>query len=140
MTYRQSFWNFSPDDERSAVADYGAYFMGSIVLTSGRENAIIDGQQRFSSLTLLLMYLNNRLRSNGQSYNTIEQMIFSESFGTKSYNINVEERRECMDAIFHDKDFDTTNCGESVKNLYERYTDIESREKGLPPSEGASWG
>ena len=117
---------YSPNDERSAVADYGAYFMGSIVLTSGRENAIIDGQQRFSSLTLLLMYLNNRLRSNGQSYNTIEQMIFSESFGTKSYNINVEERRECMDAIFHDKDFDTTNCGESVKNLYERYTDIES--------------
>lgn len=65
--------------------------------------------KQLSSLTLLLMYLNNRLRSNGQSYNTIEQMIFSESFGTKSYNINVEERRECMDAIFHDKDFDTTN-------------------------------
>ena len=116
---------YAPNDERAAVADYGAYFMGSIVLTSGRENAIIDGQQRFSSLTLLLMYLNNRLRKNGQSYNTIEQMIFSESFGTKSYNINVEERSECMDAIFHDKDFDTTNCGESVKNLYERYTDIE---------------
>ena len=117
---------YSANDERAAVADYGAYFMGSIVLTSGRENAIIDGQQRFSSLTLLLMYLNNRLRKNGQSYNTIEQMIFSESFGSKSYNINVEERSECMDAIFHDKDFDTTNCGESVKNLYERYTDIES--------------
>lgn len=117
---------YSANDERAAVADYGAYFMGSIVLTSGRENAIIDGQQRFSSLTLLLMYLNNRLRKNGQSYNTIEQMIFSESFGSKSYNINVEERSECMDAIFHDEDFDTTNCGESVKNLYERYTDIES--------------
>ena len=43
-------------DARPAVADYGAYFMGSIVL-AGRENAIIDGQQRFSSLTLLLMYI-----------------------------------------------------------------------------------
>ena len=82
-------------DPRQAVADYGAYFMGSIVL-AGRENAIIDGQQRFSSLTLLLMYLNNRLKTIGQSYNMIETMIFSESFGTKSFNINVDDRQDCM--------------------------------------------
>lgn len=110
-------------DDRIAVQEYGAYFMGSIVL-AGRENAIIDGQQRFSSLTLLLMYLNNRLRSNGQSYSVIEQMIFSEAYGTKSFNINVDDRADCMNAIFNDKAFDTTNVGESVKNLYGRYTDI----------------
>ena len=72
-------------DSRPAVADYGARFMGSIVL-AGRKNAMIDGQQRFSSLTLLLMYLNNHQKANGQSYNRIETMIFSESFGTKSFN------------------------------------------------------
>ena len=52
---------YEPGHSRPAVAEYGAYFMGSIVL-AGRENAIIDGQQRFSSMTLLLMYLNNRLK------------------------------------------------------------------------------
>ena len=102
--------NYKPGDSRPAVAEYGAYFMGSIVL-AGRENAIIDGQQRFSSLTLLLMYLNNRLKKIGQSYNMIETMIFSESFGTKSFNINVEDRQECMEAIFNNKAFDLTNCG-----------------------------
>ena len=110
-------------DSRQKVMDYGVYFMGSIVL-AGRENAIVDGQQRFSSLTLLLMYLNNRLRTLGQSCSVIEQMIFSESFGTKSFNINVEERSECMSAIFNNKQFDTTNASESVKNLYGRYNDI----------------
>ena len=115
---------YKTDDPRQAVADYGAYFMGSIVL-AGRENAIIDGQQRFSSLTLLLMYLNNRLKTIGQSYNMIETMIFSESFGTKSFNINVEDRQDCMNAIFNDTDFDTTGAGESVKNLYGRYQDIQ---------------
>lgn len=115
--------NYKEGDTRPQVAEYGAYFMGSIVL-AGRENAIIDGQQRFSSLTLLLMYLNNRLKKTGQSYNMIETMIFSESFGTKSFNINVDDRQECMDAIFNEKDFDTTECGESVRNLYERYNDI----------------
>ena len=114
---------YNPNDRRQAVRDYGAYFMGSIVL-AGRENAIIDGQQRFSSLTLLLMYLNNRLRKIGQSYNTIEQMIFSEAFGAKSFNIDVDEREECMNAIFNDEPFDTADVGESVKNLYDRYSDI----------------
>ena len=114
---------YVPGDDRKDVQDYGAYFMGSIVL-AGRENAVIDGQQRFSSLTLLLMYLNNRLRSLCQNYSMIEQMIFSEAYGTKSFNINVEDRADCMNAIFNDQPFDTTNVGESVKNLYGRYTDI----------------
>ena len=109
-----------------------SHFCGSVVYALMKEEhnihyyIIIDGQQRFSSLTLLLMYLNNRLKKIGQSYNMIETMIFSESFGTKSFNINVEERQECMEAIFNNKDFDTTGYGESVKNLYGRYTDIES--------------
>ena len=89
---------YVPGDSRQKVQDYGAYFMGSIVL-AGRENAIIDGQQRFSSLALLLMYLNNRLRTLGQSYRMIEQMIFSEAYGTKSFNINVEDWSDCMNAI-----------------------------------------
>lgn len=113
----------TPGDDRQAVQDYGAYFMGSIVL-AGRENAIIDGQQRFSSLTLLLMYLNNRLRTLGQNYSMIEQMIFSEAYGTKSFNINVEDRADCMNAIFNDQPYDITDVGESVKNLYGRYNDI----------------
>jgi len=115
--------NFKIGDLRAEVADYGVYFMGSIVL-AGRENAIIDGQQRLSSLTLLLMYLNNRLKEYGENYNMIEAMIFSEAFGSKSFNINVQERYECMDAIFKNEPFDTTDVSESVKNLYDRYNDI----------------
>ena len=114
---------YTPGDSRLKVQDYGAYFMGSVVL-AGRENAIIDGQQRFSSLTLLLIYLNNRLRALGKTYSVIEQMIFSEAYGTKSFNINVEDRYDCMDAIFNDRTFDVTDAGESVKNLYGRYNDI----------------
>lgn len=116
--------NYKPGDERNAVADYGAYFMGSIVL-AGRENAIIDGQQRFSSLTLLLMYLNNRLKSIGKSCSMIETMIFSESFGTTSFNINVDSRNDCMNAIYNNLDFDIADAEESVRNLYGRYQDIK---------------
>ena len=114
---------YQEGDTRQMVKDYGIYFMGSIVL-AGDEKSIIDGQQRFSSLTLLLMYLNNRIKANNQSHSSIEPMIFSDQFGEKSFNIDVEERAECMNAIFNGQPFDTTNAGESVKNLYGRYNDI----------------
>ena len=114
---------YKKGDDRLSVMDYGAYFMGSIVL-AGRENAIIDGQQRFTSLTLMLMYLHNRLKAIGEPYSVIDQMIFSESYGKKSFNIDVEDRFNCMDAIFSEKSYDTTDESESVKNLYGRYEDI----------------
>lgn len=114
---------YKSGDDRLSVMNYGAYFMGSIVL-AGRENAIIDGQQRFTSSTLLLMYLHNRLKAVGEPYSVIDQMIFSESFGKKSFNIDVEDRFDCMDAIFSQKQYDITDASESVKNLYGRYENI----------------
>ena len=114
--------NYRPEHKREDVKKYGVYFMGSIVL-AGDENAIIDGQQRLSSLTLLLIYLNNR-----KAYKIIDPMIFSEAFGTTSFNINVPERQACMTAIYKKENldaFDKTNASESVKNLCARYKDIQ---------------
>lgn len=36
------------------VQNYGFYYMGSIICTNGNTRQIIDGQQRLTSLTLLL--------------------------------------------------------------------------------------
>lgn len=114
---------YDPAHERRDVANYGAYFMGSVVL-SGRENAIIDGQQRLSSLSLLLIYLRRRLLAIGVTIDTVNQMIYSESFGTASFNISVEDREPCLRALNEGKDFDPAEYGESVINLYSRYQDI----------------
>lgn len=84
--------NYQPGYSRERVKDYDTYFMGSIVL-AGRDNAIIDGQQRLTSLTLLLIYLRRRLLESNETYSTVDGMIFSEAFGRKSFNINVDERR-----------------------------------------------
>lgn len=116
---------YQPNHARQDVEKYNAYFMGSIVI-AGKDNAIIDGQQRLSSLTLLLMYLNNRLRNINESHEEIKAMIFSSKFGKKSFNIDVPEREDCMNAIYNDKldSFDRTNASESVQNLCDRYDDI----------------
>ena len=115
-------------DESHDIKDikyYGAYFMGSVVMT-GLENAIIDGQQRFTTFTLLLIYLNNRIKSINESdplIPLIEGMIYTRVNNT--FNIDVEDREDCMDALFNGKPFDTENVKESVKNLYDRYYDIQ---------------
>src|SRR5690349_17025415 len=54
--------SFEEGDERSAVADYGHYFLGSVIVSDkDGQKFVIDGQQRLTTLTLLLIYLHHRL-------------------------------------------------------------------------------
>ena len=57
------------------VANYEDYFLGSIIISKhGQENILIDGQQRVTSLTLLLIYLyqaaKNKSSEHYQHYRT----------------------------------------------------------------------
>jgi hypothetical protein len=116
--------NYKPGHERTEVATYGHYYLGSVVLTSNDgEQAIIDGQQRLTSLTLLLIYLNNLQVDNSEKV-TIDQLIFSEQYGKKSFNIQVNEREACMDALYKRETFSPLNQNESVVNIFNRHTDI----------------
>jgi len=115
--------NYTPGDSREKVMDYGAYFMGSVVL-AGRENAIIDGQQRLTSLTLLLLFLRSKMNEIGQNYSTVDGMIYSEAFGKRSFNINVDEREAVLNSIYNNVDYKYDGKNESVKNIMNRYSDI----------------
>ena len=119
------FTYYSEDHEQIDVQNYGNYFMGPIILT--KENAIIDGQQRLSSMTLLLIYLNHlKSQSSGPKIN-LDTYIYSEMYGKKTFCINVEERESCLDELYQFGYFDIENeKSESVINLNERYKDIES--------------
>jgi hypothetical protein len=62
--------------ERKDVASYGHYFLGSIVISQPDEKKqIVDGQQRLTSLTLLLIYLHNIQKDRHDA--EPEKMIFS---------------------------------------------------------------
>ncbi|NLN42181.1 MAG: DUF262 domain-containing protein, partial [Clostridiales bacterium] len=116
---------YKEGDTQIDVRNYGDYFLGPIILTN--DNSIIDGQQRLSSLTLLLIYLNNiqKKQANLPRVN-IDNYIYSEMYGQKTFCINVPEREECLASLFDTGDFDITNeKSESVRNLYNRYKDIE---------------
>lgn len=112
--------------ERKKVADYPHYFLGSIIISKkDSANFIVDGQQRLTSLSLFLILLHNLQRQREDKVQ-IDELIFSERYGEKSFNLDVAERSPCMEALFENEPFDVAEAPESVKNLYERYQDIEA--------------
>ena len=110
---------------RNKVADYPHYFLGSIII-SKKDSAsyVVDGQQRLTSLTLLLILLRNLQKDRTKQVN-VDELIFSEKFGQKSFNLHVDERTPAMEALYEGQFIDLTDRPESVQNLIQRYRDLE---------------
>ena len=51
---------YNSQHERSEVENYNSYYLGPFVLSEKEgKRSVIDGQQRLTSLTLILVFLNN---------------------------------------------------------------------------------
>lgn len=127
---------FNPNDKRQEC-DYNNYFLGSCVICE-KDNvnkSIIDGQQRLTSLTLFFIYLahlhkkfdtNNIPEEYELDDNDIEKLIYSRDRGKKSYNLAIDEREHCLNALFRTGDYQyQENDSPSVKNMAARYKDID---------------
>ena len=119
--------DFKPHHERGNVAQYGQYFLGSIIVSEKNgERFIVDGQQRLTSITLLLAYL-NWLQRDRTSNDRVEvaNLIYSTQSGKNSFNLDVEERNACLQALFDGGSPDPTDQTPSVQNLINRFNDIK---------------
>ena len=131
--------DFDESDERKKVASYRPYFLGPMV-TSSVEGTwfLVDGQQRLTTLTLLLIHLNHLARDIEGAPNHLAPLVFSEQYGSKTFNITVDEREKVMRAILDRTQFDPTDQSESVRNIWARYQNIvalypdELKETALP--------
>jgi len=130
--------SYEPTHERQAVQKYGHYFLGSVIFSvRDGDTFIVDGQQRLTTLTLLLLHLHLR-QGNREDRVNLEELIFSERFGVRSFNIAVPERENVMRALFKGEVPDPNDASESVQTMIERYQDLpellpqELDEKALP--------
>lgn len=55
----------------------------------------------------------------------LEELIRSERFGERAFNIAVEDRRAIMTALFDGEVPDTSAASESVQTIVARYGDLE---------------
>lgn len=116
---------YQEGDARTEGENYNNYYLGPFVVSEkAGQRSIIDGQQRLTSLTLFLIYLNNLQRTLGVD-EKIEPMIFSEHRGMKSFNLQVEERRECLEGLFQNGTYVVRQGDDaSITNMAKRYADI----------------
>ena len=120
------FLNYDPSHERQEVSNYNSYYLGPIVLSNkDGKRSVIDGQQRLTSLTIFLIYLNNLQKDLPKRIN-LDALIYSETYGEKSFNLDVPERKNCLDALYLTGEYNVKDSDdETVKNIAERYDDIQ---------------
>lgn len=119
--------SFSAAHVRGDVAEYPAYFLGSVVLSRKSSGTyIVDGQQRLTSLTLLLIHLRNLQLAEAQAEDpNIQSLIVSTQYGQKSLNLNVPERADIMNALFLGETIGDDFRDSSSLAIAERYAEIE---------------
>jgi uncharacterized protein with ParB-like and HNH nuclease domain len=117
--------NYDSKHERTEVENYNSYYLGPIVICQkGNTLSIIDGQQRLTSLTLLLICIHN-IQKDWKKKIPIESLIRSEKFGKYSYNLQIDDREQCLDGLIEKGDYDPSGKEESIVNLVARYHDIQ---------------
>lgn len=117
---------YQPSDSTAKVSSYEEYFLGSIIVSKRNgKNFLVDGQQRVTSLTLLLIYLYRTIQPQDSTLaQTIAPLIFSNNFGELKFNLDISERLPVIEALFTGALFTPDGKDESIQTMYARYHDI----------------
>ena len=132
-----SFFNsYKVGDQLGKVRNYDCYYMGPIVLCDNEgEMSVVDGQQRLTSFTLLFIYLRHLQHEfdlKDVSYRELNNYIFVQLNGRKSFSLDVPARKKVMDYLYKEADHminyeiigSNENDKESNINLMSCYDDI----------------
>jgi Protein of unknown function DUF262 len=75
-------------------------------------------------LSLLLIFLRHRL-ADAEQKGQIADLIFSQQYGKRSFNLDIPERTGCMEALYKGEEFVHADAQESIANILARYADLE---------------
>lgn len=94
--------SYRPGHELRNVNQYDKYFLGTIIVTERLGKAyLVDGQQRVTSLTLLLIHLYRAALERDLPVRTaIEPLIAADDYGQTKLNLDIAERNGVMTALF----------------------------------------
>ena len=122
--------SYKEGHEKEAVEEYKTYYLGPMVFSTDDDpKSIIDGQQRFITLTLFLIYL-CRLQKELKVESHLEPLL---GLGYRKVPFNLsegdKERKKCFQALYKDgingaEAFNNSNDS-SVTNMINRYREID---------------
>jgi uncharacterized protein with ParB-like and HNH nuclease domain len=143
--------NYKEGDTFDDKEDYDCYYMGPIVLCNDKGVlSIVDGQQRLTSFTLLLIYLlhaQTKLKLKDDLLIDLKPYLYVTKSAKTTLVLNVTSRNKIIQHLYNNPDsvfsepvelessnLDSENLNnkmpdESIQNIIERYEDIS---KGFP--------
>ncbi|MEU4473029.1 DUF262 domain-containing protein [Micromonospora sp. NPDC023888] len=137
--------DWTPGHQRREARRYQPYFLGPFVYYRDEDlAALVDGQQRITTLHLLLLHLRRlAIEASRSEYQNdiaaLEPLIAGTAYGERAYAIRSDERSPVLEAIFEDKPYTLPpDAGPSVINLYERSQELDEllpesiRDEALP--------
>lgn len=133
--YGQFSQTWSPG---TPLKNQSKYFLGSIVISNvGDVRNIVDGQQRITTLTLLLIHLNHLQKGIADPVEDLPRLIYAQEPDGKKFKLDIDERNHCMSALLAGEPYNPEgHPSDSVRNLVERYEDLgEIFPKDLPDDE-----
>jgi hypothetical protein len=117
--------------DRRNTSRYKPYFLGPYVyFQDGDTTYLVDGQQRVSTLHLLLILIRNLLIEQDalSEARQLETLICSVMYGERRYTIDIDERAPLLEALMTGKPYEVkADDRPSVRNLWERYGDLEEQ-------------
>lgn len=136
--------NYKVGDTIEDYDSYDCYYMGPIVLCDEKkELSIVDGQQRLTSFTLLLLFLKHaqaKFTLESVLVKDLKQFLYVTKGGKTTLILNVPNRINVLEHLFNSPDtpfeqaeiLETSNDekvkgnlqDESVENIIERFEDI----------------
>ena len=114
------------DNVTKVYRDYGYYYIGSIIVDADAN--LVDGQQRLSSISLLLIYLYRHLLNVDIDFaNQLRGLVYQKRIGEAKamFTISAPDRFEMMEAILNNTE-PPTDGSESAKRLQRCYEHISS--------------
>ncbi|MCX2476924.1 DUF262 domain-containing protein [Pedobacter sp. MC2016-05] len=120
--------NYTYGDTISTYNNYDSYYMGPIVLCDdGKELSVVDGQQRLTSFTLLLIFLHhaqNNLLDQTLSID-LREHLYVKRGGKDTLILNVDSRKRAIEHLINNpndifRDIDDIENGEAQKNMHDR--------------------
>lgn len=96
------------EDDREAVAEYAPYFLGPYVYhEAAAVTYLVDGQQRITTLHLLLLYLKELLRAQSleEDAERIGALSRTRRFGRSVHTLDIAEREPFLSTVFQESGF-----------------------------------